>query len=341
MCWKYNKKDKLETTNTDSSVNYVLWGVMAVMVLIIIGSIQMFCIANSYEKKYSSFHDEWLKKRDSIYTEEIIPDSVLSKITKEEVDKYLVPFSEVSEIRESQKVLIRRQDQLTDDIRQETNNIINKMNSWLGFWMSAMAFLGVLVPIALQFKLYKENRDNEKEILDKYQKEIENSKTSLRNVQDKIDAELPKMYENINIRFDSSQENYHKDIDDIKFTAIIRCFHNIMDSPEIRTNKLRDPLLKRNWEEIVTNLKVFIEYYTSSSSIVDNYSMSVKLVQVMSVLTSLKILLPRRNRQLNSIITESNDIIQALNQIQKQDRSTINEKLINYHESLRNLHPLS
>ena len=109
-----------------------------------------------------------MKKRDSMYLEVVPTDSVLSNIilanekqefegkenkidsltTKKEVDKYLIPLSDILKVRESQKLLIMRQDQLIDDVRQETNNIINKMNGWLGFWMGVMAILGVFVPIA-------------------------------------------------------------------------------------------------------------------------------------------------------------------------------------------------
>lgn len=334
----HNNDSRKKTTNIDSPVNNVFYGVMVVMGVIIISGIVMFVMTYRYEVKYSNFHDEWMKKRESIYSEEVISDSVLSKITKKEAGKYLIPLSEVSKIRESQKLIIRRQDQLIDDIRQETNNIINKMNGWLGFWVSGLGILGVFVPIALQFKLYRETRDYDNKLREEYQKEINRYAKAQRIAQANLDAKLLKIEVEIDKQFNRLQENYRRDIENTKFTVLIKCFHNIMISPVIRTNELRNQLLKRNWEEIVTNVGESIKSFTDTD-IVDAYIMSVNLVHVINVLKSLKILIPWRNRQLESLIKESKNIIQDLNRI-PQDRDTIIKQLINYHESLSNLHPL-
>lgn len=40
-----------------------------------------------------------------------------------------------------------------NDLRQESNNNINKWSAWLGFWISILALLMGLLPIAIQFKL--------------------------------------------------------------------------------------------------------------------------------------------------------------------------------------------
>lgn len=39
-----------------------------------------------------------------------------------------------------------------DDARQETNNIINKVNGWISFWIAMLAFVGGLIPALIAVK---------------------------------------------------------------------------------------------------------------------------------------------------------------------------------------------
>lgn len=381
MCWKVKKVDKkdvyesdIDNNNPESKsthnrlVDIIFIGVMVVILLIIGSSMWMFFEACRYETKYFNLQDEWMKKRDSMCLEVVPTDSVLSNIilakekqefegkenkidsltTKKEVDKYLIPLSDILKVRESQKLLIMRQDQLIDDVRQETNNIINKMNGWLGFWMGVMAILGVFVPIALQLKLYRENRDTEERLRKECKEELthlrkestlyeKKCEITQRTSQAEIKAELLNMEIEIDQRFKRIQNNYQRDMQIIRFTATIRCFHNIIESPEIRTNELRDQLLVKNWKDIVTYLKKFIEYYNQTTDNGNSYLMSVIIVQVASVLTSLRILIPWRKRQFESLATESNNIIEALNTV-PLDKKTIISRLNSYQETLSNLH---
>lgn len=383
MCWK--SKNKLEftkdvnvtgmhdnntlpeSTNIDSSVNFIFFVVVIVMLLIVASCGLMFFKACRYEAKYSNLYDEWRKKQELIYSEVIPKDSVLSEIiaidenqrpkgentkadvqiTKKEVGKYLIPLSEVLKIRESQKLLFVRQDQLTDDIRQETNNIINKTNGWLGFWMGVMAILGVFVPIALQFKLYRENRDNDAKLIQRCYRELdylrkyeEKFEIAQKTAKAEIREELSKINTEIDRRFIGMQNDYINKMQSLKITATIRCLYNIMESPGIRTNELRNQFIERNWNEIATNVRYFIKYYSNqTTNDIDRHNMSIILVQVASVLESLMILIPRRNRQLESIVMESYDIIQELNSISLNNEAIIC-RLSNYQENLLNFHPI-
>lgn len=60
---------------------------------------------------------------------------------------------------ENQKVLNSRYDNILADIRQESNNTIEKVTAELNFWVAVLAFLGVLVPIAITFKGDKDLKD--------------------------------------------------------------------------------------------------------------------------------------------------------------------------------------
>lgn len=367
MCWnkkKTNNEKPYQDSTNNRPVNYIFISVMVVICFIVGCSIWMFFEECRYEAKHAKWYDELIKKQETAYSAIVPTDSVLSAIiadynlkrkdtkassqtTKENVEKYLIPLSDVLKIKESQKQLLMRQDQLIDDMRQETNNIINKMNAWLGFWMGVMAILGVFVPIALQLNLYKENRNDAEKLnkefngmSDRYKKEYEKVQETL---QKEISTKLLESENKIGKHFVEIQNNYKQDIDNmrfVQFTAITRCFHNIIDSPEIRTNEFRDQLLLQNWSEIVAKLGEFIVCYDKQTKDdVNSYVMSAMLLQVSSVLTSFKILIPRRMRQIDSLSNESYNIIKALNTV-PLDKSSIINKLNNYKESLSNFHPI-
>lgn len=58
----------------------------------------------------------------------------------------------------NQLTIMKRQDDLINDIRQETNNNLDKINSMLTFWIGMLSLLGVFIPIALQFTLVNSSK---------------------------------------------------------------------------------------------------------------------------------------------------------------------------------------
>lgn len=54
-----------------------------------------------------------------------------------------------------------------NDIRQESNNIINKWNAWFSFWMALLAVLAGIIPMLMQIKIAN---DNEKKINEEIKK---------------------------------------------------------------------------------------------------------------------------------------------------------------------------
>lgn len=47
---------------------------------------------------------------------------------------------------------------LRNDMRQETDNVIDKMNLWLALWLTLIAVFGGFIPVILQYRLYIVNR---------------------------------------------------------------------------------------------------------------------------------------------------------------------------------------
>lgn len=69
----------------------------------------------------------------------------------------------IQELWNNQKNLDSMRTDLMSDIRQETNNNIDKVTSELNFWVAILAMIGVFVPIALTYK-------GERDFKDKFEK---------------------------------------------------------------------------------------------------------------------------------------------------------------------------
>lgn len=72
-----------------------------------------------------------------------------------------------------------------NNIRQETNNNLDKLSAWLSFWIAVVALLGVFVPFSFQFFVYKRDEEklrSQKKELDilRKQYEIEIAKLNIR-----------------------------------------------------------------------------------------------------------------------------------------------------------------
>lgn len=50
------------------------------------------------------------------------------------------------------------------DLRQETNNVIDKQNLWFSFWMGILALVGALIPVVTQLKLSSEQKHEIEEL---------------------------------------------------------------------------------------------------------------------------------------------------------------------------------
>lgn len=58
------------------------------------------------------------------------------------------------------------QENVLSDLRQESNNIINKFNGWLGFWTAILAIFGGIIPIVLQYILREKSKKEMEEMFE-------------------------------------------------------------------------------------------------------------------------------------------------------------------------------
>lgn len=91
----------------------------------------------------------------------VLPDS----ITQEDLKKLVLTVNALGENQET----------LAGDTRQETNNIINKVNGWIGFWIALLTIFCGIVPMVIQHVQRQQTKREIDDLLD----EVTNHVTTL------------------------------------------------------------------------------------------------------------------------------------------------------------------
>lgn len=73
-----------------------------------------------------------------------------------------------------------------NNLRQETNNVIEKQNAWLAFWIAILAIVGALIPALLQWR-NERKLDSELEKINEQQDKIDKR---IDNIKDTIDVNI-------------------------------------------------------------------------------------------------------------------------------------------------------
>lgn len=362
MFWKKKKESEAPShqsnpRRTDKQVNWVFVIVVLTTVLMLTNCVIM--CNNTYRMPLS--HKEcdhrWMELRDSIYVDMDHIDSIFvtpipsGNVNEDSLSlhskgtpayKFIFTQNDIESLKQTQKTLIARQDKMADDLRQETNNMINKVNGWLSFWMGVMAVLGVFVPIALQFKLYREARDSD-QIL---RKQHEDDRIKIEEFMRQCQADIKGEYVKLEVELQRELDYYRRKVDKInlqilsaRFFVNVRNLQNLADCKSISVNETRNTLLKRNLEEVVEYARAFISDYLNWSKSQEEhdtynlYNLSVLLVAVADVLATLCRLYPHRSRRLLLLMQESYRIIKEINVVSLNKRQ-INELLESYYEKL-------
>lgn len=129
-----------------------------IMIVLIVSAVAMFhkgCIAEDSQMVRQDALDSVKKEFLSTYglKELHCPDS-LSANAQIDVIKTMQAHIEMVE---------DRQKDIVSDLRQETNNVINKVNGWLGFWIALLALFGGILPMIIQYILFKRSEIKTKE----------------------------------------------------------------------------------------------------------------------------------------------------------------------------------
>lgn len=156
-------------------------------------------------------------------------DSLRNELLQKEIDTYIRQDSLGTEAQNI--ILLERvarveeqQESVLSDIRQETNNIINKFNGWLGFWIAILAIFGGIVPLVLQFILKRKSDKDSRELMNRLERKAESHQLEL-------------LISSVSIGYEQSIIADSPEGDSIKRMLIIEAIHSLEQIIEIIDNK--------------------------------------------------------------------------------------------------------
>lgn len=124
----------------------------------------------------------------------------------------LLFVNEIDSLRREVKLMESQHENALNDLRQETNNIINKLNGWLSFWIAVSALLCIILPIICQYFIINNFEKEYKQAFERHDKDIENK------IEEKK-AEIEELKDN----FTKDKDNAIKDI------------NNLISEPKLQT----------------------------------------------------------------------------------------------------------
>lgn len=228
-----------------------------------------------------------------------------------------------------------------NDVRQETNNIINKINGWLSFWLAILALIGGVLPVVIG---WKQEQDNTKKFED-LKNDLANTKEASKNdIKDRLDEikdfkeELCKIRDKIEDEYDKQLNRNKIHETHINITNIISSFIAAKDNKLLADSYDRDYLRVSLLNELFNEFNkitecMFTDEYLSDSKII----LKTILIQFYSLYASLRVTLLKAYKvkelegTLNQIklaikkVTEDNCSKEGIEIVVKEVKNEINK----------------
>lgn len=216
----------------------------------------LFCIFSVLWTNYDNYNHIPQKSAET-YQDEL---KRISKSLNEETDweslKDTQRDSVIKVVRTSQLLLLHQQENLINDFRQEMNNNINKVNTWLAFAVGLLSVLGVFVPLVLQYRI--QNQEEEKfRLLDNQVKNDISNKiadyvSQTKETQETLENKVNDKINNINkltAKLDIQEEKLQKIIELSTLTAHFYAFHLGVENNLLQQHPNREDLFRRIWNK--------------------------------------------------------------------------------------------
>ena len=229
---------------------------------------------------------------------EVTGDSVLNNNDRLELDslKQILQKSKKEEYAEG-----------INDVRQETNNIINKINGWLSFWLAILTLIGGVLPVVLSWRQKQDNNkkfsDLGNDITDRGNK-IEKRVTEKINDLNVLHNQLREVLKEQKAELVKQQNSRKLHETHISITNIISSFMAAKNNKLIEDSFERDLLRISLLNALATEFEkitdcIFSEEYRSDCKII----LKTILIQYYSLYASLRITLQKVNKTKDLEIT--------------------------------------
>lgn len=262
----------------------------------------------------------------------------LSHANTETIDSLI---NVVSYLNENYK---KTNDNLISDIRQETNNIINKINGWLGFWLGIIALVAGIIPVILQWR----NLDDLKKESDSRNKESDRLRRKVEGLVEKGDCFIKDTDSKVIEKMKGLDKDFSDLCSELKNELSILSYEMKVKQKEIaltslinsisiaRNNKLiqdsldSDLLRNRMFERLNKEFEELVGLLLKQDSdYIDEQPVLSSLIQLHSLY---KELLPglvkmRRLKELQKLIDDIRDIIIDMSNGKKCKKSDIHDAM--------------
>lgn len=188
------------------------------------------------------------KSMDAYIAEQRMIVQALNKLEEKKPHDEASRDSIVEIVRCSQLMLLRQQEILVDDVRQEMNNHINKMNTWLAYALSLMAVMGVFLPLALQYHIQQQDRKRFKELWEEQNNEFGKQRES----------------------FDKLVDSFNKQIELSELAAHYNAFYIGIDTDVLAQHDNREHLYRTIWNETLRSFSKLVENIFNHNDSPDN-----------------------------------------------------------------------
>lgn len=225
---------------------------------------------------------------------------------------------------------------LLNDLRQESNNIINKWNGWFSFWIALLALLAGVIPLLAQMKVSAENR-----------KDIEKSIKDLDEKKEALDEKSQRIIETLNYELRDAKKTFLKDIKDLKeHTARIELANMVASLRICEENKLlsndshRNALLKLLLKDVNEAFERFEKAISKKS---DNelytHELIMALVHLNDAVCKLKMKFVRKNlgRMCDSLLSLLENTILKLLKNEFSNKVELNNSIHEIQFKFKNL----
>ena len=187
------------------------------------------------------------------------------------------------------------------DIRQETNNIIDKQNGWFSFWLGILAIVGALMPFFFQLKLKNDQKQEFQTAREQFRLDIEKEMNNANDVANKCQ----KIYDN------REKTTIYSEITKLTY-IIITCRENKWSKTYLDKNLLWNDLLVEIRKKVYS-LIALVSY--DKEVLPENvYYVKMSLLQLHAVYSTFIPTCTRsyKSRKLLEIIKEIGEILESV-----------------------------
>lgn len=136
----------------------------------------LYLVGNIYTRgcRYEEKIDRRIETRDLVLKSTLINPIEISPKDSTEISRLYA-----SELLERMQKLEESQSEYLADLRQESNNIINKYNGWLTVWIMIISIVVGIIPIGLQYLIHKKSQKEVEKLLEDVEKKALSHQLSL------------------------------------------------------------------------------------------------------------------------------------------------------------------